>query len=77
MAERRRADPGKGLIAWPGLGINRAEIDLVDTGYLRKTRVGRRNHYEIDETLPLRHLETAHRHLGELLALLTHTKPSA
>jgi DNA-binding IclR family transcriptional regulator len=47
--------------------------DLVETGYLQKTRVGRRNHYEIDAAMPLRHLETAHRHLGELLALLKHT----
>jgi predicted transcriptional regulator len=51
--------------------------DLVDTGYLRKTRVGRRNHYEIDAEMPLRHLETAHRHLGELLDLLTHVPRAA
>src|SRR5204863_5915085 len=29
MSERRPADPGKGLVAWPGLGIDRAEIDFV------------------------------------------------
>jgi predicted transcriptional regulator len=51
--------------------------DLVETGYLTKTRDGRRNHYEIDAEMPLRHLETAHRHLGELLDLLTHTPPAA
>jgi hypothetical protein len=51
--------------------------DLVETGYLTKTRVGRRNHYDIDAEMPLRHLETAHRHLGELLDLLKHTPRAA
>jgi predicted DNA-binding transcriptional regulator len=45
--------------------------NLVEAGYLKRTRVGRRNHYEIDATMPLRHLETEHRRLGDLLALLT------
>jgi DNA-binding MarR family transcriptional regulator len=45
--------------------------DLVEAGYLAKTRRGRRNHYEINSTLPLRHLETEHRAVGDLLALLT------
>jgi Mn-dependent DtxR family transcriptional regulator len=45
--------------------------NLEEAGYLRRTRVGRRNHYEIDTTMPLRHLETEHRRLGDLLALLT------
>jgi DNA-binding IclR family transcriptional regulator len=45
--------------------------DLVETGYLTRTRRGRRNHYEINISLPLRHLETEHRKVGELLALLS------
>ena len=44
--------------------------DLVAGGYLTRTRVGRRNHYEINRELPLRHLETQHHRLGELLSLL-------
>jgi hypothetical protein len=41
--------------------------DLVEAGYLRRTRVGRRNHYEINPDRPLRHpLEQSHR-IGELL----------
>lgn len=44
--------------------------DLVDAGYLTRTRVGRRNHYEIRETMPLRHLEIQHRQLGDLLGIL-------
>ena len=44
--------------------------DLIDGGYLTRTRIGRRNHYEINRELPLRHLETQHHRLGELLGLL-------
>jgi predicted ArsR family transcriptional regulator len=52
--------------------------DLVDAGYLTRTRVGRRNHYGINRDMPLRHLETRHRQLGELLGLLaTHLRGDA
>jgi predicted transcriptional regulator len=44
--------------------------DLVQAGYLMRSRVGRRNHYEINREMPLRHLETQHHRLGELLELL-------
>jgi DNA-binding Lrp family transcriptional regulator len=44
--------------------------DLVDSGYLRKTRVGRENRYEVLPDAPLRHpLESAHT-VGELIELL-------
>ena len=45
--------------------------DLVSAGYLTRTRHGRRNRYEIDGTKPLRHLETEHCRLSELLSLLS------
>jgi predicted ArsR family transcriptional regulator len=45
--------------------------DLVDAGYVTRTRRGRRNHYEINRTKPLRHDETKHRQVGELLNLLS------
>ena len=44
--------------------------DLVRAGYVTRTRVGRRNHYEINPELPLRHpLQQSHA-IGELLGLL-------
>jgi predicted DNA-binding transcriptional regulator YafY len=52
--------------------VQRLVADLVEAGYLVRSRRGRRNHYTIDTTMPLRHLETQHRQLGELLALLRH-----
>jgi predicted ArsR family transcriptional regulator len=44
--------------------------DLVEAGYLTKTRMGRRNHYEIRKGMPMRHLEIQHRQLGEVLRVL-------
>jgi DNA-binding IclR family transcriptional regulator len=44
--------------------------DLVGAGYLQRTRKGRHNHYEVDGTRPLRHLQTEHKQLGDLIAVL-------
>lgn len=45
--------------------------DLVEAGYLQRSRVGRRNRYQINPDRPLRHrLEQSHR-IGELLHLVT------
>lgn len=45
--------------------------DLAEAGYLTRTRVGRRNTYEVHPDLPLRHpVEAAHQ-VGELLAVVT------
>lgn len=44
--------------------------DLERSGYLRRERTGRRNHYTLDLDRPLRHpLESAHT-VGELIDLL-------
>lgn len=56
-----------------GIGITeraaqRIVGDLVDAGYLTRKKVGRRNRYEIDPSVPLRHpLERTHG-IGDLLA---------
>ena len=41
--------------------------DLEKGGYLRRTKVGRKNEYTIDGNAALRHPLEAHRSLGELL----------
>jgi predicted transcriptional regulator len=51
--------------------------DLVESGYVTRTKVGRRNQYEVAGDKPLRHLETEHRKLGELVALISHTESTA
>ena len=44
--------------------------DLEKAGYLQRSRVGRRNHYEIHNEMPLRPLQTQHKQLGDLLSLI-------
>ena len=48
----------------------RIVADLVETGYLSRTRVGRRNHYEIHANLPFRHPIEEKNDIGSLLGLL-------
>jgi DNA-binding MarR family transcriptional regulator len=43
--------------------------DLVEAGYLRVTKDGRRNSYTVVETLNLRHPVEAHRTIRDLLRL--------
>jgi DNA-binding MarR family transcriptional regulator len=49
---------------------HRVLADLVDAGYVQRHRVGRRNHYRVDEGLPMRHPSVADRRVGELLSAL-------
>lgn len=44
--------------------------DLVAAGYVTRTRVGRRNHYEVHADLPLRHPIERSRQVRELLRLV-------
>jgi DNA-binding MarR family transcriptional regulator len=44
--------------------------NLVEGGYLTKTREGRRNRYEIHEEVPLRHPLYRHRTVGDLCRFL-------
>jgi hypothetical protein len=43
---------------------------LEEAGYITKTRVGRRNQYEVHPELPLRHPEHQQHTVGELLKFL-------
>ncbi len=55
----------------------RIVADLVEAGYLERTREGRRNRYRLERELPLRHpLEHDH-HIGEILAVLQRDDPPA
>jgi DNA-binding MarR family transcriptional regulator len=44
--------------------------ELEQAGYLTKTRVGRRNNYEVHGELPLRHPQHRHHTVGELIRFL-------
>jgi DNA-binding transcriptional regulator PaaX len=44
--------------------------DLVEAGYLTRTRVGRRNKYDVHDELPLRHPLHRRHTVGELIQFL-------
>ena len=44
--------------------------ELEQAGYLTKTRVGRRNEYQVHGELPLRHPQHRHHTVGELIGFL-------
>ena len=44
--------------------------DLVEAGYLTRTRVGRRNRYEVHRHVPLRHPIEHEHEIGDLLKAL-------
>ena len=44
--------------------------DLVEAGYLARSREGRRNRYEVHEDAPMRHPASAGHSVGELLGAL-------
>ena len=44
--------------------------DLEQSGYVQRTRVGRRNRYTLNTDVPLRHSLEAHHTVGALLSLL-------
>lgn len=52
--------------------VQRILADLEDAGVLRRIRRGRRNHYEIDGSQPLRHPIEANHTVDELLRMLKH-----
>jgi DNA-binding IclR family transcriptional regulator len=49
---------------------HRVLSDLVEEGYLVRERVGRRNHYRVNESRPMRHPSLASHRIGELLGVL-------
>lgn len=50
----------------------RIVADLCNAGYLTRTRVGRRNTYEVDTDLPLRRTIREETSVSDLLRLLSH-----
>ena len=44
--------------------------DLEDEGFIRREKVGRKNHYQVLTKKPLRHPLEAHRKIGDLLKLI-------
>ncbi len=69
---------GRDIAARVGITERAAQAivaDLVAGGYVKRTRVGRRNHYEIDRDRPLRHPVEQPHSVGELLRLVADLGP--
>jgi DNA-binding MarR family transcriptional regulator len=49
---------------------HRVLSDLVEGGYLDRTRVGRRNQYRVNESAPMRHPSVRTQEIGDLLKAL-------
>ena len=48
----------------------RIVAELEDAGYLSHERIGRRNHYQVNADLPLRHPLEDHLSIGDLLRVI-------
>lgn len=62
------------IAARVGIGVRATQSiinDLVEAGYVTKTRIGRRNRYEVNRSRPLRHPVEAEHRVGELISTLT------
>ncbi|MBY8850894.1 winged helix-turn-helix domain-containing protein [Saccharothrix longispora] len=51
-------------------GVQLILTDLIEGGYVERTRVGRRNHYRINPDGHLRHPLEAHHRVADLIAAL-------
>ncbi|HEX2904530.1 MAG TPA: winged helix-turn-helix domain-containing protein [Jatrophihabitans sp.] len=61
---------GRDIAARVGITERAAQAivsDLVEAGYVRRERIGRRNRYTIDESKPVRHPNEQPHSVGELL----------
>jgi predicted transcriptional regulator len=52
-------------------GVQRIVQDLEDEGFIRREKVGRKNHYQVITNHPLRHPLESHRNIGDLLRLIS------
>ena len=51
--------------------VQRIVVDLEESGFLLREKIGRQNHYKVLKDQPLRHPIEAHRTIGDLLELIT------
>ena len=50
--------------------VQRIVMELEESGFLERERIGRKNHYRVIRNKPLRHPIEAHRKIGDLLKLI-------
>ncbi len=50
--------------------------DLVESGYVRKAKVGRRNRYDVSVQMPTPEIKSRSQSIGDVLALLNGPRPT-
>lgn len=55
--------------------VQRIVADLIEAGYMSRTRIGRRNVYEVHGEVHLPHPTTRHQEVGALMATLMSGSP--
>ena len=51
--------------------VQRIVVDLEESGFLQRKKVGRKNQYRVLKNQPLRHPIESHRKIGDLLQMIT------
>lgn len=51
--------------------------DLVESGYLERERAGRRNHYRLNQEMPLRHPMDREHQIGDVLRVFEGIEPGS
>jgi predicted ArsR family transcriptional regulator len=59
-----------GIVGITERAAQRIVADLIDSGYVQRERVGRRNHYNVNADIAMRHPAQDGHDVGELLDLL-------
>ncbi len=54
--------------------VQRIVTDLEDGGYIERVKEGRRNHYKINASMPLRHPVEEHCQVDDLIKMVTTVK---
>jgi DNA-binding MarR family transcriptional regulator len=63
-------DELSGILGLTSRSVSNVLLDLVEGGYLSRSKEGRNNHYEINRNAPLRHLTSKGKTVGQLLDYL-------
>jgi predicted ArsR family transcriptional regulator len=57
--------------------VQRIIADLEEGGFVEREKVGRQNHYRLITDRPLRHPVESHCTVGDLIALVTRSRPTS
>lgn len=59
-----------GMVGVTERAAQRIVADLIESGYVKRERIGRRNHYRVNREIEMRHRQQIGHEIGDLLDLL-------